>query len=668
MVLKMGEGLKSSILRERGMQSRSVLKWMIGSLAVAISLFHLYTGAFGVFESMLQRSVHLLSLLALCFLTVPFSKRLPKRISDGIDIPLALLAIAIDAYMVLEHPRIVSREWYYGPMTTLDIVFGTLTILLILEAARRLTGWALPAIATIFLGYALFGNYFPAPFTIRRTDPLTLIDHMFLTPQAIFGIPTGVSATFVFLFILFGSFLEKTGGGRFFIDLSLSLVGRVIGGPAKVAVISSSLFGTISGSSVANVYGTGTFTIPLMKRFGYTPNFAGAVEAAASTGGQIMPPVMGAAAFVMAEFLGVSYAKIMIMAIIPALLYYLSVYSGVHNEAVKRGLRGLPKEDVPAFWPVLKRGYHFSIPPVVLVYLLVSGYTAFRAAFVGTLVLIGVSILRRETRLDLKGLWGALEGGAKNAIMVATACAAAGIVVGVLDLTGLGIKFVSVVLFLSGNNFLLTLLFTMIACLVLGMGMPTTPAYIIAALVGAPVLVQLGANPFAAHMFVFYGALLSAITPPVALAAYAGAAIAEGEPMRTGWIACRLGFVKFIVPFLFVYNPVLLIIGPWYSVLEGFITASVGVLALSFALDGWLWGKLNIPARIIFASSGLFLMIPEWKTDLIGIALFVLVFVPCIGRIKGIRAPSLLSWKKGPFISQISIPEETDPEKGGKGG
>ncbi len=612
-------------------------RWAIGTLAVSLSVFHLWAGAFGAFESMLQRTVHLMTLLALAFLTVPCSRRLSRAAAERIDLPLAALTLAIDLYLIVEHDRIVRREWYYGPMTALDIVFGGLTILLVLEAARRLTGWALPSIAGLFVVYALLGDHFPAPLTIRRTDPLTLIDHMVLTPQAIFGTPTGASATFVYLFIVFGAFLEVTGGGRFFIDLAMAMVGRFTGGAAKVAVVSSSLFGTISGHSVANVYGTGTFTIPLMKRFGYHPNFAGAVEAAASTGGQIMPPVMGAAAFIMAEFLGVPYLAVAVAAILPAFLYYLSVYLGVHNEAVKHGLRGVPAAEIRPLGTVLRGGAHFALPVVVLIVLLFQGYTPFRAAFLATATLVAVSLLRPATRLGPRRIWAALEAGARGSIMIAATVGCAGLIVGVLDLTGVGITFISAILSLSGGLHLPTLVLILLACFILGMGMPTAPAYIIAALIGAPTLVQMGTPPMAAHMFVFYGALLSSITPPVALAAYAGAAIAGGDPMRTGWIAARLGFVKILVPFLFVYNPVLLWIGSWPEIVQATITAAIGVFALSFGFDGWLWGPLGAATRALFLIAGFTLMVPELYTDLAGALLFALVFAT---RLRHRRAPA----------------------------
>lgn len=607
------------------LKDHPIAKPIIGCIAVSLSLFHLYAGAFGVFETMMQRSVHILTLLALAFLVLPASKKLPPRIVYPIDLTLAGLALVINVYMILEHGRIVKRDLYFGPIATLDIVFGILTILLTLEAARRIAGWALTAIGGIFILYALFGNYFPEPFTIRATTPLTLIEHMFLIPQGVFGIPAGVSATYIYLFVLFGAFLEVTGGGRFFINMALAMVGRLTGGPAKVSVISSAMFGSISGSAAANVFGTGTFTIPLMKRFGYKPNFAGAVEASASTGGQITPPVLGAAAFVMAEFIGVSYARICLAALIPALLYYVSIYAGVHAEAVKTGLRGMDQKELPIMRQVLTTGLHFLIPMGTLVYFLIAGYTPFRAAFVATLVLIAVAMVRKSSRIGLKGIWKSLESGATNAIMIGVACACAGIVVGSLEVTGLGISFVSILLKLSGGNFLATLVLVMVACIILGMGMPTTAAYILAAMIGAPALVKLGIPVLAAHMFVFGSCILSAITPPVALAAYAGAQIAGGDPMKVGWIACRLGFPKFLVPFLIVYNPVLLWTGEPFWIFQSTVTAILGVLAFSFGVDRWLWKDLGLVKSALFIVSGFILMVPEIYTDLVGMAVFGLL-------------------------------------------
>jgi TRAP transporter 4TM/12TM fusion protein len=598
-----------------------ILKVIIGGIGVGISLFHLYTGAFGTLEAYSQRFVHLLTLMTLAFLIYPASKKWSPAKNNLVSVPLAALCAVIEIYLFINHQRIVGREWYYGPMTIWDFIFGILLMLLLLDAARRVVGWALPIIAIFFCFYGLFGNYFPYPFTIRAPSFRVFLDHMFLTPQAIFGIPTGVSATFVFLFILLGTFLEQTKGGQFIIDFSMALVGRATGGPAKVAVVASSLFGTISGHSVANVYGTGTFTIPLMKRMGYKPEFAGAVEAAASTGGQIMPPVMGAAAFIMAEILGISYLSVCVAAIFPALLYYVAVFSSTHIEALKQNLRGLSAEEVPPIWTTLKGGFHYSIPIVALVVILMMQYTPFRAAFISIIVLLAVAQVRKISRLNLNSLYKAMLDAARNGCVIAVSCACAGIVVGVLDVTGLGIRFVTIVTELSGGIYPLALILVMISCLVLGMGVPTAPAYIIAAMIAAPTLIHFGANPIAAHMFVFYSALLSAITPPVALAAYAGAAIAGANVMKTGWNACKLGFITFIVPYIFVYNTALLGMGSVPFVVWSFITAVLGTVAVAMGLEGYLLTYISKWRRPFYLVAGILCLIPETITDTVGLIL-----------------------------------------------
>jgi len=600
----------------------SVSKGIVAVIGIGISLFHLYTGGFGVVEAYMQRTIHLMSLMTLAYLTFPTNKKWSPTRNAMIDFPLAMVCLLIGVYLFIHHDRIVGREWYYGLITKADITFGIILLLLTLEAARRVVGLALPIIASLFIVYCLFGTYFPYPFTIKPPPPLIFIDHMFMTPQAIFGVPTGVSATFVFLFILFGAFLEKTGGGQFIINFSMSLVGRATGGPAKVAIVASTLFGTVSGHSVANVYGTGTFTIPLMKRMGYKPAFAGAVEAAASAGGQIMPPIMGAAAFIMAEILGVSYLSICAAAILPAILYYVAVFASTHVEALKMGLRGLSREEVPKLRDTTRRGAHFFIPIFLLIYVLVRGYTPFRAAFMAIIALIIVAMLRKESRIGFKAFFETLIQGAKNSIVIAVSCGCAGIVVGVLDVTGLGIKFVTIVTELSMGIFPLALVLVMISCLVLGMGVPTAPAYIIAAMIAAPTLTHFGVQPMVAHMFVFYSALLSAITPPVALAAYAGAAISGGSVMQTGIIASKLGFVKFLVPYMFVFNPAFLMIGSPLFIAWSFITGVVGTIALVVALEGYYITRLDALNRLVFAALGLAALVPEIKSDLVGMVLF----------------------------------------------
>jgi len=594
------------------------VKFSTAVIAIAISSFHLYTGAFGIFEAYLMRSVHLMTLLTLAFLFYPASKQWSRKKSAMIDIPLALICLTIDIYLMANHDRIASREWYTGPMTGYDVAFGWITMMLLLEATRRVAGLALPIVAMVFIVYTLFGQFLPYPFTIKSPPLLIFIDHMFMTPHAIFGVPVGVSATFVFLFILFAALLNQTGAGRFIINFSLAVVGRATGGPAKVAVIASALFGTISGHSVANVYGTGTFTIPLMKRTGYRPAYAGAVEAAASTGGQIMPPIMGAAAFIMAEIIGVSYISICKAAILPALLYFTAVFASTHIEAVKMGLKGLSRTEIPDFKETVYGGFHFIVPIFLLIFVLVKGFTPFRAAFLAIIALMVVAMARKSSRLNLGEFLQALIDGAKNAVVIASCCACAGIVVGCLDSTGLGLKLVDIITALSRGIFPLLLLMVMVACLILGMGVPTAPAYIISAMVAAPALIKAGLSPISAHMFVFYSCLLSAITPPVALAAYAGAAIAEADVMKTGFQASKLGFVKFLVPYVFAYNAALLMDGTPAFIILSFATAFTGTIMLSAAMEGFLFTSMSTPTRAVFAVGSVMLLISGIFTDIAG--------------------------------------------------
>ena len=597
----------------------NVVKLISAVIAISISVFHLYTGAFGIIEAYGMRTIHLMTLMTLAFLFWPVSKKVPAEKSALIDLPLAMICLLIDIYLMLNHDRIVSREWYTGPMTFWDVALGWLTLVLLLEATRRVAGLALPVVALIFVAYTLVGQFFPYPFTIRSPDLTIFIDHMFLTPHAIFGVPLGVSATFVFLFILFAALLEETGAGKFIIDFSLSSVGWATGGPAKVAVIASGLFGTISGHSVANVYGTGTFTIPLMKKMGYKPEYAGAVEAAASAGGQIMPPIMGAAAFIMAEIMGVSYLSICKAALLPALLYFTAVFASTHLEALKLGLGNVPRSELPPFKETLYAGCHFIIPIFLLIFILIKGFTPFRAAFIAIVALLVVAMARKSSRLNLYQFLHALMAGAKNAVVIASCCACAGVVVGCLDITGLGIKFVDIILALSQGIFPVMLILVMISCLILGMGVPTAPAYIIVSMIAAPSLIEFGLIPISAHMFVFYSCLLSAITPPVALAAYAGAAIAEADVMKCGVHAAKLGFVKYIVPFVFAYNAALLMEGTPMFIIFSFATAFIGTITLSAAMEGYLFTELGRGGRVTAFCGSVLLLISGFKTDAIGI-------------------------------------------------
>lgn len=590
--------------------------------AVIMSLFHLYTGGFGSLDPWSQRVIHLTLGLVIAFLTYPFAK---GKDVGFLDVILAFLSILSGLYIIINMDAIVDRA---GMPNKWDVFFGVLTIALVLEMTRRVIGLPLVIVALVFLFYAYLGPYLPSFIAHKGYDFERIAAHMYTTLEGIYGIPIGVSATFVILFVIFGAFLEATKTGDFFINLANSIAGKAAGGPAKVAVISSGFFGTISGSAVANVVGTGTYTIPLMKRTGYQPHFAGAVEAVASSGGQLMPPVMGAAAFVISEMTGISYLRICVAALIPAILYYTGLFTAVHLEARRTGLRGLSDEEVPKISQTLKNQGYLAISALVLVYFLAVKLTSpSYAAFWAIVSAVLLSFLKKETRLGVNGFIRALEAGAKGALSVVAACAAAGIVVGVVTLTGLGLKFSGMVLSLSHGNIYLTLFFTMIASLVLGMGLPTTAAYIICAILAVPALKNLGVNVLAAHLFVFYFAIISAITPPVALAAYAGAGIAKSNPMKTGWTACRIGLAAFIIPYIFVFNPSLLMQGKAVEVLWVSFTAFIGTSLLACSTIGWFLASLKNWERALVFFSSICLIEPRLSTDILALAFFSPVLV-----------------------------------------
>src|SRR5690606_7132896 len=440
----------------------------------------------------------------------------------------------------------------------------------------------------------------------------------YFTTEGIFGLPLGVSATFIFLFILFGAFLEKTGIGRFFIDLANAVAGFASGGPAKVAVITSALEGTVSGSSVANTVGSGSFTIPMMKRLGYRPEFAAAVEATASTGGQLMPPIMGAAAFLMAEFTGIPYIRIATAALLPAILYFTGIFIAVHYEAKRLGLKGIPRDQLPSVWSVIRERGHLFLPLVAIIVLLVQGNTPMKAAFYGIVLAVVAAMIHPSTRMSLRDIIAALEQGARAALGVVMATAAAGIIIGVITLTGLGLKLASGLVSLAQGQLFLTLFFTMIASLILGMGSPTTANYVITSTIAAPALLQLGLPVLVAHMFVFYFGILADITPPVALAAYAGAGIAGAQPMKTGVTATRIAVAAFLIP----YIPSMLFIDvTWQQILQMAITSILGMFGVAVAMGGFFRTNLTVPERILFALGGVLMIDPGLVTDLVGLIL-----------------------------------------------
>lgn len=591
-----------------------VSRRLITTVAVAMSVFHLYVAFVGPPDAYVMRGAHLTFALVMAFLIMPGRNGAATKVG-WFDVLLVLAACAAALYPTMNLDYIQNRTYYVDDPILADYIFGGALIVLTLEATRRATGLALPITAIVFLVYGL---------SVGNQSVGIMLDQLYLTTEGIFGIPLYVSATYVMLFILFGAFVERSGAGQMFMDFALALAGHTSGGPAKVAVITSSLFGTVSGSAVANVMTTGTFTIPLMMRTGYRPAFSGAVEAVASTGGQLMPPIMGAAAFVMAEFLGVSYLTVAAFALLPALLYYVAVFMAVHFEAKRIGLVGLPKADLPRLREVIVERGHLFLPLVVIVVVLLAGYSAAFSALCGIGSVIPTTWLRASTRktFTVGAIIEALESGARNTLVVALACATAGIVIGTITLTGLGLAFTGVVLSISQNSLILALLLTMLAGILLGMGLPTTPAYIVQVALLVPALVKLGVQVEAAHLFVLYFAVLSAITPPVAMAVYAANGISRGTLMQTSWAAVKLGLTGYIIPFMFVFAPSLLLKGDLWVVALTTMTATVGVVCLAGGLHSYFFfGVARWWERLLLIAAALVLIKPGLVTDLVGLAL-----------------------------------------------
>ena len=596
--------------------------YIICAVCILFSGFQLYTAIFGVLDAHLQRTIHLCFGLVLIFLLYPARKSWSREKMNPLDAILAVLSVVATMYLVVNYKELVTRA---GMNTPTDIAIGVIGVLLVFEATRRTVGWPMLTVALVFLAYAFLGPYMPGILAHRGVSFDELVSHLYFTTEGIFGVPMGVSSTFIFLFILFGAYLDATGLGKFFIDFANALAGWAVGGPAKVAVLSSGLMGTVSGSSVANVAGTGSFTIPMMKKLGYRPSFAGAVEAAASTGGQLMPPVMGAAAFLMAEFVGVPYIEVVKAAVIPALLYYTGIWLSVHYEAKKYGLKGTPREELPKFGPLLREKGHLALPLIVIVYLLVTGYTPMRAALYAIGLTIVCACLRKNTRITFKQFVEGLIVGAQSVLGVLIACASAGIIIGVVTKTGVGLKLATALLDLAGGKMLPAMFFTMITSLILGMGVPTTANYVITSTIAAPALVQMHVPVLAAHMFAFYFGIVADVTPPVALAAYAGAGIAGANPMKTGVTAAKLAIAAFVVPYIFVLAPQLLMINATApTILMAMVTAIIGMWGLSLAMIGFCQHPLNVLQRIAFFIGGLCLIIPGSMTALIGIVILFL--------------------------------------------
>ncbi len=616
-------------------------------ISIIFVTFQLYATLSGTITAQILRASHLAFVQLLAFLLFPATKKMPRNTLPFYDVLLGLAGAGCWMYIVINFDTLVRRS---GNNTTLDVIIGIIGILILFESCRRIVGLPIMIIASVFVIYAFVGKFLPGFLHHRGYSLQRVVCHLFYNTEGIMGTPIGACSTFIFLFILFGALLEKTGIGQFFIDVCNAIAGGASGGPAKVAVLSSALLGTVSGSSVSNTVGSGSFTIPMMKRLGYKGEFAGAVEAAASTGGQLMPPIMGAAAFLMAESLGMPYITIVKAAVIPAILYFTGIFITVHLEAKKLGLKGLPKEKLPKFLPLFARKGYMILPLAVIIYFLCSGKTAVFAALMGIVacLLIGVAVSIVDLAKGKKPTFGSKDiidvicAAARNIISVAIACGMAGIIIGIVTLTGLGLKMGAGLVSLAGGKLFLTLIFTMLASIILGMGAPTTANYLITSTITAGAIIQLGVQPLAAHMFAFYFGIIADVTPPVALAAIAGAAIAKARPMKTAFNATKLAIGAFIIPYMFVYNSQMLMIDASAArIIFIIVTALIGMFGISVALEGYgfnftgiLHGSKKAPAlvitldvfeRLLFAAAGLLCVIPETRSDIIGLSMMAVL-------------------------------------------
>lgn len=624
----------------RNFDNKKLVSWIVFIIAVAYSTYHLWI-QFNPIPALQQRSVHVAVGLALIFLIYPTFKKQDHTKVPIYDWLFVGLSLFTSIYIFTEYTEIVNVR--SGIPNNLDIAVGILAVLLVLEAARRVTGIILPLVALLFLSYPFFSHldFLPTALITREFDLGDIFGQLFIKTEGLYSTAIGASVNFIFLFILFGAFLAKSGLGQFFNDIAMALAGAQKGGPAKVSVISSGFMGSINGAAVANVVSTGAFTIPLMKKIGYSRNFAGAVEASASVGGQVLPPIMGASAFIMAETTGINYGIIALAALIPAILYYFAVIMQVHFRAGKRNLKGVPKADLPRVKNIMKERGHLIIPLIILIVLLFRNMPVGNAAFWTIVSTLIVASFRKTTRMSIKDIFEAMATGARQSLTVVIACAVVGIIIGVVSLTSFGSVMTSSIQGLGAGSLFLTLFFTMIASMILGMGLPSIPAYIITATMTAPALAAFGVPILVAHMFVFYFGIFANVTPPVALAAFAGAGISGGNPMYTGFQALKLSLAGFIIPYLFVYEPSLLLIDPTGLATNAkefplpplgdtilhVSTAFIGVLGLSAGLEGYFKTNIKIIMRFILLAGALFSVTPGLTSDIIGLSLVAIVFI-----------------------------------------
>ena len=619
-------------------------------LAVSLSLYQLYTAGIAALTALVQRSIHLAAILSLTFLLKPPFKGARKdklTVWVIVDWVLVLASIYCTYYIISNLTAIFERQGDWLPSDRIVSIIGTL---LVLEACRRVIGIVMTGICAVAIVYAMYGPYMPELIIHKGYSIERIATTLWLTTEGVFGLPLGVAATFVFVFVLFGAFLEATGGGNFFIDLAYALTGRFSGGPAKTSVVASGFMGSVSGSAVGNVVATGSFTIPMMKKVGYRPHVAGAIEAAASTGGQLMPPIMGAGAFLMAEFTNISYLKIIKVALAPAIMYYITVLIFVHYEAQKYGLKGQPKENLPRAWAVIKEGLHFIIPVIILIYVLVANYSPMMAGFVAVMSTLAASLMANTVRwslgrrrlpgsdtevrttgqfvwMELMQIVRALERGARNAVMVSVACAAAGIIVGMVTLTGMGLKFSSLVLDLSFGIKALAILLIGAASLVLGMGLPVTASYIVLATLAGPALLDMGVPILVTHMIVFWYSQDANVTPPVSLASFAGAGVARANPMQTAFTSWKLAKGLYIIPIIMAYRP-LLGLGEDFSLLHWevfltMLTTTLGLVAFASTLERYFMRQATWLETGLFALAAVGLFWPEYWADLTGFVALV---------------------------------------------
>jgi len=575
------------------------------TMIALVSIFIIWAIIYGFFEPRFLRALFLLFTVVITL----FVYRSKYIIVDTILAGIGALSFL---YVLIEYEKI---PWRTAFPTTIDVIFGIISIIIVLEICRRTVGIALPIVAILFISYVFIGSYLPGILHHKGYSIQRFVALEYMGTEGIFGSITGVAVEIVFLFVILGAFLVETGAGEAIIKLATSLFGWTRGGPAKIAVFASAAFGTMSGSSAANVVTTGTFTIPMMKKLGFEPKFAGAVEAAASTGGLLMPPVMGAGAFVMAEMLGIPYQQIAIAAVLPAILYFAAVLVSVDNYSIKKGIKGLPRDQLPKIKDVLTSYFHLYIPIIVLVYLIFTGYPVVDSAFYCILLTITTSILKKSSRLNFSKFLNALKTGFINSLSVTAACACAGVVIGVVALTGIGLKISSFLISLSGGNIVLALIFVAILCTILGMGLPATAAYIVAAGVTAPALIQLGVEPLVAHMFIFYWSNLASVTPPVAVTSYVAAGVAKAKPISTAIEGLKLVYAGYIVPFIFVFNNALLLKGNPFSIIIIFVS----VLCAIYLISTLVIRTRKIYQAIPYLISSFLLLFPDIKLNLVGL-------------------------------------------------